>query len=60
MLSALTSGAQSKFYQNSIVHTIITALLFAIPWVLTHTAVDTITVGSILRGISQWLETRTA
>jgi len=60
MLSALTSGAQSKFYQNAVVHTIVTALLFIIPYILTHTAVDTITIGSLLRGISQWLETRTA
>lgn len=61
MLAKITTFTQGDFYQNPIVHAIVTAIVFIIPLVISrYSALDTITIGSILRGVSQWLETRPA
>lgn len=46
------------FLKSPLGHTIVTAVLLIIPWVITHSALDTITVGSVLRGLATWLETK--
>lgn len=47
------------FLHSSVGSTIVTAVLFAIPWVLSHSAVDTITVGAVLRGIMTYIKAQT-
>ncbi len=58
MISSITSFFQGKFYQNPIVHAVITVLTFAIPYVITQNNLDTITIGGVLRAVSQYLETK--
>lgn len=50
----------NKFFHSSIGSVVITAITFAVPWFITNSALDTITVGSLLRGVVTWLKLKQA